>query len=995
MNNQNDLIDALQKQIRNLERENQILKELLQEAGIDYKEQTANDQSIDALGVEDKFDPDQGARIRPLQITEDTPIYFFRKFWGRQDVYDLRYTNARTGKVGYYTQCYNFWKGGCHKKKADGTKCQDCEFKAYKPLTKNLVLAHLSGQDPLSNDVLAVYPMLPGNLCRFLVFDFDNHEKDAVLEDYSNHDDAWKEEVDAMREICGILKISHLVERSRSGKGAHIWIFFDKPIPAATARQFGFALLDKGAESVNLKSFRYYDRMIPAQDVLPEGGLGNVIALPLQGRALQAGNSAFIDENWNAYPDQLQILWKTEALSPGFVEDCIKNWKEESISQNQTENKDSRVRPWEKKQQFQASDVQGQVRITLANMTYIDASNLTPRIQNQMRHMAAYGNPVFFRNQAIGLSNYEESRYIYLGCDDNGFIGLPRGLTEKLEEKLNHAGIMYSVEDKRHAGNEINVSFSGELREAQVPAVNEMLRYDTGILSAATAFGKTVVCCKMIAERKVNTLILLESSSLIEQWQKAINDFLIIDEEPPEYKTKSGRTRRRKSVVGWLQGPHDSMTGIIDIAMVGSLCKKDEFHPLLSRYGQIILDECHHAASETIVKILQEVKARYVHGVTATPIRTDGKEKTNYFLLGPVRYKYTAKERAKEQGIDHLVYPRFTRTVAPHHMNERMHPNEAYELVRNNDVRDEQIIGDIRECLESGRTPVVLSKYTDHAEKICNRIREYADKVILMLGSNSKKEQKRIKGELEAVRPDESFVLVATGQLIGEGFDYPRLDTLIMATPVAARNIVEQYAGRLNRDYEGKKNVIVYDYVDSHIPMFDRMYAKRLKAYKQIGYDICSGLQGEKQKANAIFDIDTYSEVYWKDLEESVSEVVISSPRLNNAKVSRLIDVLKNRQVAGLKATIVTWHPDHYLYGKTDVRMELMERLRQAGFTIELVENTCEHFAVIDNEIVWYGSVNLLSKEDADDNLMRIESKKIAAELLELTFGNNIKMERW
>jgi len=984
-------IEILQAELSLCRHENQILKEILEEAGLSYKDR------LEKTKPEEKaeYDPNQGARIKPLQIMEDTANYFFQRFWGRKDVYELRNTNAKTGKTGYYTQCFNFWQNGCHKKKKDGISCKDCEYRAYTPVKKEVVLAHLRGNHPLGNDVLAVYPMLENNTCRFLVFDFDNHARGAAQNDFANEDDAWKEEVDAMRQICRALGIDALTERSRSGRGAHIWIFFEKAIPARTARQFGFALLDKGAESVNLKSFRYYDRMIPAQDVLPEGGLGNVVALPLQGQALKEGNSAFVDENWNAYPDQLAVLWKTKPLSAERLEECIKNWQETNPFRDSNEEDEKRAKPWESRNPFMAPDVKGTVHITLSNMVYIDGENLKPRIQNQIRHMAAFGNPVFFRNQAIGLSNFEESRYIYLGKDENGYIGIPRGLDELLTDKLNHAGITYSIDDKRSPGKPIHVQFQGELRESQVPAAEEMLKHDTGILNAATAFGKTVVCCKLIAERKVNTLILLESSSLIDQWMKALETFLAIDEEPPEYKTKTGRTRKRKSVIGRLQGPHDSMTGIIDIAMVGSVCKKGEFHPLLNQYGQIIVDECHHSASATITEILQEVKAKYVHGVTATPMRSDGKEKINYFLLGPIRYKYTSKDRAKEQGIDHLVYPRFTRAVAPHHMNEKMHPNDAYEIIRDNPVREEQILADVKSCVENGRTPVVLSRYRDQAERMSEAMKAYADKVILMLGGGSKKVQKQVREELDAVKPEESLILVATGKLIGEGFDYPRLDTLIMATPVRGRSVVEQYAGRLNRDYEGKENVIVYDYVDSHIPMFDRMYAQRLKAYRQIGYDICTGIAGEKQKANAIFDIDTYGEVYWKDLEEAVSDVVVSSPRLNNYKVNRLISTLKKPQEAGLKATIVTWHPDYYKYGKSEVRMELMERLRKAGFRIELVEQTCEHFAVIDNEIVWYGNVNLLSKEDAEDNLMRVASREIAAELLEMTFGKDVPMEKW
>lgn len=504
-------------------------------------------------------------------------------------------------------------------------------------------------------------------------------------------------------------------------------------------------------------------------------------------------------------------------------------------------------------------------------------------------------------------------------------------------------------------------------------------------ISAATAFGKTVTCSGIIAEIKTSTLIILESSALVEQWEKALSTFLTVKEEAPEYQTKSGKTRKRKSVIGIIHGAKDTSTGIIDIAMAGSLCKKGEYHPRLKEYGLVLVDECHHSASSTISSVLREVNAKYIYGVTATPFRVDGLEKINFMLLGSIRYKYTAKEKAAEQGISHFVVPRFTRTVSPHG-REKMHVNDAYELIRDNEIRNDQIITDIKSCVELGRTPVVLTKYTDHAIKIYEKVKSYADQVFLLTGTKSKKEQKNIRIAMEQVSENESMILIATGQLIGEGFDYPRLDTLIMATPVAWKGIVEQYAGRLNRDYEGKENVKIYDYVDIHIPIFDKMYAKRLKAYKRIGYQLYTEETSDKQIANAIFDSDTYSPVYEEDLNNAVKDIVISSPTLGKYKVYRMISLLKRRQEAGVKITIVTWHPDAYMYGKDEHRIELMESLRNSGFHIELMNESCQHYAVIDSEIVWYGNMNLLSKDDIEDNIMRVVSKNIASELLEITF---------
>ena len=800
------------------------------------------------------------------------------------------------------------------------------------------------------------------------------------------------EEVESMREICVLNGIEPLVERSRSGRGAHVWIFFDKPIAASFVRKFGFALLDKGAEQINLKSFKYYDRMLPAQDSLPEdSAVGNLIALPLQGKALQDGNSAFIDGNWNAYPNQWETLFNKPRLSQGFLEEKIKEWSNtiDNIAANAAES--DREKPWNRMQHFNKNDVEGKLHIVLSNGIYVDNTNLKAAMQNRIRRMAAISNPVFYKNQAIGTSNYDTARWIYLGKDHlSGYIQIPRGLQDELWENIKQADIDYEMEDERQQGRKINVDFKGELRPEQDKALKELIRYDNGILHAATAFGKTVVSSAIIAQKKINTLIILESSALIEQWKEALEKFLNINEGLPTYETKTGRVRKRKSLIGTLQGAHDSMTGIIDIAMAGSLCKKCKYHKMMNEYGLVLIDECHHSASETIANVLKEVKAKYVYGVTATPKRGDGLEKINYMLIGPIRYSYTAKEKAKEQGIQHLVYPRFTRTVPPRGViTDKMHPNEAYEIIHNNDVRDEQIIEDVKNCVAAGRTPVVLSRYKDHSEKFYERLKNYADHVFLMTGNNSKKEHRKILEQMHQVDKNESLILIATGSLVGEGFDFPRLDTLFMATPVSFRGVVEQYAGRLNRDYAGKENVIIYDYVDNHIPMFNNMYMKRLKAYKQIGYEFGDGLQTVKQTVNAIYDGNNYSENYHKDLLDSNKNIIISSPVISGSKVYELINMLKEKQMSGVQVTIVTWTPDSYGFGDAAYWMQLHEDMRRAGFYIRTVEEYCDRFAVIDQEVVWYGNINLLAKDKVDDSIMRVRSKGIAGELLEITFRNN------
>ena len=983
-------ISQLQKKLNDLQLENQILKNILDKAGLSYHKELSK---LRQSGSKEAFDPEQGKRIiHPQAITENMANQFFSMFWGRQDVYAKRSVNKETGKAAYYPQCNNFWTNVCHKKIKDGINCKDCKNRSYKTITKKDILNHLQGNAYNASDVIGVYPLLSNGTCRFMVFDFDNHDKDAEEKDFANSDDTWVEEVESMREICVLNGIEPLVERSRSGRGAHVWIFFDKPIAASFVRKFGFALLDKGAEQINLKSFKYYDRMLPAQDSLPEdSAVGNLIALPLQGKALQDGNSAFIDGNWNAYPNQWETLFNKPRLSQEFLEEKIKEWSNtiDDIAANAAES--DREKPWNRMQHFNKNDVEGKLHIILSNGIYVDNTNLKVAMQNRIRRMAAISNPIFYKNQAIGTSNYDTARWIYLGKDHlSGYIQIPRGLQDELWENIKQADIDYEMEDERQQGRKINVDFKGELRPEQDKALKELIRYDNGILHAATAFGKTVVSSAIIAQKKINTLIILESSALIEQWKEALEKFLNINEGLPTYETKTGRVRKRKSLIGTLQGAHDSMTGIIDIAMAGSLCKKGKYHKMMNEYGLVLIDECHHSASETIANVLKEVKAKYVYGVTATPKRGDGLEKINYMLIGPIRYSYTAKEKAKEQGIQHLVYPRFTRTVPPRGViTDKMHPNEAYEIIHNNDVRDEQIIEDVKNCVAAGRTPVVLSRYKDHSEKFYERLKGYADHVFLMTGNNSKKEHRKILEQMHQVDKNESLILIATGSLVGEGFDFPRLDTLFMATPVSFRGVVEQYAGRLNRDYAGKENVIIYDYVDNHIPMFNNMYMKRLKAYKQIGYEFGDGLQTVKQTVNAIYDGNNYSENYHKDLLDSNKNIIISSPVISGSKVYELINMLKEKQMSGVQVTIVTWTPDSYGFGDAAYWMQLHEDMRRAGFYIRTVEEYCDRFAVIDQEVVWYGNINLLAKDKVDDSIMRVRSKGIAGELMEITFRNN------
>lgn len=309
-----DEVKKLLSQVEQLQSENAYLKHLLDEAGIPYTRQK---------------------EIAPIVITKQLARRFYSYFWGRTDVYSKRSVNKSTGKTGYYPQCENLWKDGlCPKKAGKKVKCGDCANRKWRKLEPEQIMAHLRGEKPDGSDVIGIYPLFPDGTCRFLVFDFDNHEKGAEALDFGNTDNSWMEEVDALRQVCTTNGIPCLVERSRSGRGGHLWIFFDRSMEAGLVRRFGMALLKKGAETVNLKSFRFYDRMLPAQTSIGDGELGYLIALPLHGQALKNDNSAFVNERWEPFADQWSALFATQRLSADTIDDCIKKWNVAESSQN-------------------------------------------------------------------------------------------------------------------------------------------------------------------------------------------------------------------------------------------------------------------------------------------------------------------------------------------------------------------------------------------------------------------------------------------------------------------------------------------------------------------------------------------------------------------------------------------------------------------------------------------------------------------------------------
>ncbi|MBE6416903.1 MAG: DEAD/DEAH box helicase [Akkermansiaceae bacterium] len=955
-----DELIRLRSRIKELQDEVQRLTLLLSRHGI-VDIQDAEGEESDA------------PQILMPEITAGHARVLYSYFKGRKDVYSRRNVN-KDGRGVYYPVCENFWVAGkCPRRDGRKLRCMECENRCWISLTQRTLMRHLKGELEDGRDVIGIYPLLEDETCHFLVFDFDCHDDEAPID--------WKSEVAALAEICKQLNIDALVERSRSGSGAHVWLFFEENIPAKDARKFGAALLTKGAEFVNQKTFLSYDRMLPAQDHMPEGGLGNLIALPLQGRALLKGNSAFVDVCWQPYPDQWAHLQQVRKLPAAFVLEKINQWTcNGEMGELSVLSGDDSHEPW-KAPQFilQAIDVEGSLRVVDSSMLYFRTDNLKPRFRNVLRRLASFRNPLYYRNRAMGFSVKGLSRIIPCYTEDEAYIGIPRGKREQLLKLITDADIKLQYEDIRTQGRELSVQFAANLYPEQQKAADAMLQHDMGILQAATAFGKTAVGAYLVAARKVNTLILVHNREIMKNWVDDLERFLRFDMPLPEYTTPSGRIRKRKKHVGRLFAAHNSLGGLVDVAMLPSLVSDDAVKALVRDYGMVIMDECHHAAAFQAQQVLNAITAKYVYGLTATPKRDDGMEQKVLMLFGPIRYKFTARQRAEMQGIRHLVYPRFTQFVC---FRDSAPIHQLYQDLVNDTVRNQLIIQDAVACLSSGRTPLILTKYKCHAQYLSQCLQGKAQHVFLLQGGRNTKARESLRAALLAVPPHESVILIAIGQYIGEGFNYPRLDTLLLATPISWAGNVEQYAGRLHRDFDGKQDVMIYDYVDMRVRVFDRMYTKRLRTYKKIGYSIYSmGALFEEENASCFYDAEQYEAALEKDLLAAHRQIVISSPMLHKTGAGWLCSIAPSILSAGVSICVLTLAAECFAERRAEVA-HIIARMKSQGIEVKSLRSLHEHFVVVDASVVWYGNANFLSRRKQEDNVIRLIDAQVAADIL-------------
>jgi len=768
---------------------------------------TAIDKRIAELNVEREqlLQRKQAILNRPkshqahTNLSTDQKVSIFKNlFRGRTDIFATRWQNSQ-GRSGYSVACSNEWvKRICEKPRI---KCNVCPNREYKKLNDQIIYDHLAGKQ-----VVGLYPLLTDNACYLLVADFDK--------------DGWQEAIRAMSQACLHFEIPHAIEVSRSGNGAHLWIFFSEPVQARDARLLGFGLLDKAMEIHPDLSFDSYDRLFPNQDIMPEGGFGNLIALPLQYQARQQGNSQFVDINLLTYADQWRFLSHLKTISLKQLNALLALFTPNTLTASENIATDTRP-PWEQGAKIKPTKIDNcpeQITLTLANHVYLKLDEIPAPLAARLKRLASFSNPVFFKTQALRFSTHGIPRYISCARIEQGYLSLPRGCLDEATALLKEQNITVIFDDKRESGEKIeSLKFLGKLRKDQSKAVTAITKHDTGVLHAPTAFGKTVVAIGVIAKRKTNTLILTHSRQLLDQWQERLKSFLIGTE------------------IGIIGGGKKKPSSQIDIATYQSLINKKDntIDQLIQDYGQVIIDECHHISAPRFEMVLNEVRAKYVLGLTATPDRQDGHQKIIFMLAGPIRHKVTSNhsEKFEQQVVVKRLY-----NQPPHELangEERPRISDVYQWLSDDENRTQKIVADAIAEIDKGKHPLILTERREHAEIINQLIVEKEIHSVILRGAMRTKERKAANEQLA-----DAQVVVATGRYVGEGFDLPRLDTLFLSMPIAWKGSLAQYAGRIHRESNGKDKVTIFDYVDASLPMLQRMFNKREKGYKAMGYQI-------------------------------------------------------------------------------------------------------------------------------------------------------------
>ena len=788
-----------------LREENARLRRLLAEHGIPIPPAASSSAALSRA-------QEKPGKPTPLDRASQRIALFRSLFRGRDDVYAVRWEQP-DGRTGYAPKADRNWRAYLDANESDRKKV-DRQTRRFRPLTDDVVRMHLLGEH-----TIGVYPLLLDETCWFLAVDFDKR--------------SWQQDAGAFLDTCREVGVPAALERSRSGDGGHVWIFFDRPLAAVTARKLGCLILTRTMERRHQVGLDSYDRFFPNQDTMPKGGLGNLIALPLQRIPRKTGNSVFVDDAFRPFPDQWAFLSTLHRMSSEAAGELVSAAQSagDLIGVRISRDGDGEAEdPWNlpPSRKHRERPIEGPlpevVQVVRANLLYIHKKGLPSSMLNRLLRLAAFQNPEFYKAQAMRLSTFNKPRVIACGEDLANHVALPRGCLTEVVELLTAHGVKAEIRDERISGTAIDPQFQGQLWPLQQEAVSAVSGHDQGILCAPTAFGKTAVAAWLIAERGVNTLVLVHRQQLLDQWRERLMMFLGL---PP-------------TSVGQIGGGKSRPTSRVDVALIQSLHRKGEVKDCVAEYGQVIIDECHHISAFTFEQVMRQVRARFVIGLTATPTRKDGHHPIVSMQCGPIVFRHSARAMTESTPFEHLVVPRWTDfTMSPSLSDLTIH--DVYAALIRDSARNEMIVDDLVRSVESGHSPLLLTGRIEHLRYFATELRGVVENVLVLRGGMGRLQRRAAAEALASIERSDQRVILATGSYIGEGFDDARLDTLFLAMPISWKGILQQYVGRLHRLCDSKRVVRVYDYVDAYIPMLSRMYERRLAGYRAIGYTVQDG----------------------------------------------------------------------------------------------------------------------------------------------------------
>ena len=733
------------------------------------------------------------------EISSEEKIRIFEEvFKGRKDIYAKRWESNKTGKSGYSPACANeFNQSKCDKPRM---KCSECPYRELLPLTESVIKKHLRG-----DITIGIYPLLPGDICNFLVIDFDKK--------------TYKQDVLAFWNTCDEFNIPIYVERSRSGNGAHVWMFFEESMPAKVARKVGNILLTKTMEKKSL-DLDSYDRIFPNQDTIPKGGFGNLIALPFQGKSARLGNTVFVNRRFEPIENQIEVLINIKKMKYEEIYEFVDKYKDDDYKEfdiQELENEDELP----KKDNLKDIIFSNNIQCMIENQIYINKSNLLPKEITYLKRLASFTNPKFYELQKLRMPIFYETTPRIISCFEEGdtYLVLPRGCMDKIKEICKASKVKLILKDKREKGTPTDYKFIGTLDKKQEKAMNQLLSHDIGVLSAATGFGKTVISAKIISELKTNVLIIVNRNNLLEQWKEKLSYFLGIS----------------KKEIGQIGGGKENLNGKLDIASFQSLYKRENLDELVKNYGLVIVDECHHVAAFSFERVLKSMRAKHVYGLTATPTRKDGWHKIIYMQCGDIRCRVNNKDSKSTKKV---IVRKTNYRYAPLEEMETISFSEILNDMSHNELRNSVILQDVKQSVADGRIPIVLTERLEHLNILKQKLEELQVPVVIYKGNMGKKKTKEMQEIIQnADKNQQARIILATSSSIGEGFDDSRLDTLFLTMPVSWKGRIIQYVGRLHRNHKDKEELIVYDYLDN-MRILERMYYKRIKGYKALGYEI-------------------------------------------------------------------------------------------------------------------------------------------------------------